>query len=39
VIPSMAQPLRTPEEIRADILALEAETKSPLTEIVGGSAQ
>jgi type I restriction enzyme M protein len=30
------QPLRTLEEITADILALEAETKGLLSEIVGG---
>ena len=32
------QPLRTLEEIRADILALEKETEGLLAEIVGGSA-
>ncbi|MCL4687194.1 MAG: type I restriction-modification system subunit M [Burkholderiales bacterium] len=32
------QPLRTLEEIRADILALEKETEGLLSEIVGGSA-
>ena len=32
------QPLRTLEEIRADILALERETEGLLGEIVGGSA-
>ena len=31
------QPLRTLEEIRADILALEKETEGLLTEIIGGS--
>ncbi len=33
------QPLRTLEEIRADILALEKETEGLLGEIIGGSAQ
>jgi type I restriction enzyme M protein len=33
------QPLRTLEEIRADILALEKETEGLLTEIVGGAAK
>jgi len=33
------QPLRTLEEIRADILALEKETEGLLGEILGGSAQ
>ena len=32
------QPLRTLEEIRADILALEKETEGLLDEIIGGSA-
>ena len=32
------QPLRTLEEIRADILALEKETEGLLDEIMGGSA-
>ena len=32
------QPMRTLEEIRADILALEKETKGLLGEIIGGSA-
>ena len=32
------QPLRTLEEIRADILALERETEGLLDEIIGGSA-
>ena len=32
------QPLRTLEEIRADILALERETEGLLAEIVGGKA-
>lgn len=32
------EPLRTLEEIRADILALERETEGLLTEIVGGAA-
>jgi type I restriction enzyme M protein len=31
------QPLRTLEEIRADILALEGETKGLLSEIIGGA--
>lgn len=31
------QPLRTLEEIRSDILALEKETEGLLTEIIGGS--
>jgi len=31
------QPLRTLEEIRADILALEKETEGLLGEIIGGS--
>jgi len=33
------KPLRTLEEIRADILALEAETEGLLAEIIGGSAR
>ncbi len=33
------QPLRTLDEIRADILALEKETEGLLTEIIGGSAK
>ena len=33
------QPLRTLEEIRADILALEKETEGLLGEIIGGSVQ
>ena len=33
------QPMRTLEEIRADILALERETKGLLGEIIGGSVQ
>lgn len=33
------QPLRTLEEIRVDILALEKETEGLLTEIVGKSGQ
>jgi type I restriction enzyme M protein len=33
------QPLRTLEEIRADILALENETEGLLGEIVGGVAR
>jgi type I restriction enzyme M protein len=33
------QPLRTLEEIRADILALEKETEGLLVEIIGGTAQ
>jgi type I restriction enzyme M protein len=33
------QPLRTLEEIRADILALEKETEGLLTEIIGGEAK
>jgi type I restriction enzyme M protein len=33
------QPLRSLEEIRADILALEKETEGLLSEIVGGSGQ
>ena len=33
------QPLRTLEEIRADILALEKETEGLLSEIIGGAAQ
>ena len=33
------QPLRTLEEIRADILALEKETEGLLAEIIGGTAQ
>ena len=33
------QPLRTLEEIRADILALERETDGLLAEIIGGVAQ
>ncbi len=33
------QPLRTLEEIRADILALEKETEGLLSEIVGGSTR
>ena len=33
------QPLRTLEEIRADILALEQETEGLLLEIIGGSQQ
>jgi type I restriction enzyme M protein len=33
------QPLRTLEEIRADILALERETEGLLSEIIGGVAQ
>ena len=32
------QPLRTLEEIRADILALEKETEGLLGEIIGGKA-
>jgi len=32
------QPLRTIEAIRADILALEAETEGLLSEIIGGGA-
>lgn len=32
-------PLRTLDEIRADMLALEAETKGLPTEIIGGSVQ
>ena len=32
------QPLRTLAEIRADILALEKETKGLLSEIIGGGA-
>ena len=32
------QPLRTLEEIRADILALEQETEGLLGEIIGGDA-
>ena len=32
------QPLRTLEEIRADILAVERETEGLLAEIVGGFA-
>jgi type I restriction enzyme M protein len=32
------QPLRTLEEIRTDILALEEETKGLLGEIIGGGA-
>ena len=34
-----SQPLRTLEEIRADILALEKETEGLLGEIVGGSGR
>jgi type I restriction enzyme M protein len=33
------QPLRTLDEIRADILALERETEGLLNEIVGGGSQ
>ena len=33
------QPLRTLEEIRADILALEKETEGLLGEIIGGPSQ
>ena len=33
------QPMRTLEEIRADILAPERETKGLLGEIIGGSVQ
>jgi type I restriction enzyme M protein len=33
------QPLRTLEEIRADILAIEKETEGLLSEIIGGMAQ
>lgn len=33
------QPLRSLEEIRADILALEQETEGMLAEIIGGTAQ
>jgi type I restriction enzyme M protein len=33
------QPLRTLEEIRADILALEKETEGMLSKIIGGVAQ
>ena len=33
------KPLRTLEEIRADILALEKDTEGPLGEIVRGGAQ
>ena len=36
--PRDAQPLRTLEEIRADILALERETEGLLGEILGGGA-
>jgi type I restriction enzyme M protein len=33
------KPLRTLEEIRGDILALERETDGLLAEIIGGNAQ
>ena len=33
------KPLRTLEEIRADIFALEEETEGLLGEVVGGTAQ
>ncbi len=33
------QPLRTLEEIRAEILALEKETEGLLSEIIGGDGQ
>ena len=33
------QPLRTLEEIRADILALEQETEGLLSEIIGGGSR
>ena len=33
------QPMRTLDEIRADILALEKETEGLLSEIVGGGGQ
>jgi type I restriction enzyme M protein len=36
VSPECPQPLRSLEEIRADILALEKETEGLLDEIIGG---
>ena len=33
------QPLRSPEEIRADIVTLERETEELLGEIVGGQGK